>query len=93
MVNDFLSQLRNVIQEHIADEMFGVSELANEIGMSRSNLLRKIRKLTNASASQFIRQVRLQEAMEMLKKTSLTVSEVSYKVGFGSTSYFYQMFS
>jgi TolB-like protein/class 3 adenylate cyclase/Tfp pilus assembly protein PilF len=92
MVNDFLSQLRNVIQEHIADEMFGVSELANEIGMSRSNLLRKIRKLTNASASQFIRQVRLQEAMEMLKKTSLTVSEVSYKVGFGSTSYFIKCF-
>lgn len=92
MKNDFLIQLRNLIRENISDEMFGVSELANEIGMSRSNLLRKIKKLTNLSASQFIRQVRLQEAMEMLKKTSLTVSEVSYKVGFGSTSYFIKCF-
>ncbi len=90
--NDFLSQLRKVIQENIADEMFGVSELAGEISMSRSSLLRKIKKLTNVSASQFIRQVRLQQAMDMLKKSSLTVSEVSFKVGFSSTSYFIKCF-
>jgi len=92
MENDFLSQLQDVIKQNISDEMFGVSELAAEIGMSRSNLLRRIKKYTNVSASQFIRQVKLQEAMEMLKKTSLTVSEVSYKVGFSSTSYFIKCF-
>lgn len=90
--NDFLKRLTKIIQENIADEMFGVSELANEIGMSRSNLLRKIKKSTNESASQFIRKARLKKSLEILKKTSLTVSEVSYKVGFGSTSYFIKCF-
>jgi len=90
--NDFLIKLTDIIIENISDEMFGVSELASEIGMSRSNLLRKIKKSTNLSASQFIRQVRLEKAMEMLKQTSLTVSEVSYKVGFSSTSYFIKCF-
>jgi len=76
----------------MSNEQFGVSELAEEIGMSRSNLLRKVQKSTNLSASQFIRQVRLKKAMELLKEKSFNVSEVSYEVGFNSTSYFIKCF-
>lgn len=90
--NDFIKQIKALINENISDENFGVSELANAIGMSRSNLLRKIKKSTNLSASQFIRQIRLQKAMELLHQSGLTVSEVSYQVGFGSTSYFIKCF-
>ena len=90
--NDFLSKATAAIEENLSNEQFGVSELAHEMGMSRSNLLRKVKKLTNLSASQFIRQVRLEAAMELLKETSLTTSEISYRVGFGSTSYFIKCF-
>ena len=90
--NDFLSAITQIIQENIANERFGVSELASETNMSRSNLLRKIKNLTGLSASQFIRQVRLKEAMEMLREGNVTVSEVSYAVGFGSISYFIKCF-
>ncbi|MBE9509811.1 MAG: helix-turn-helix domain-containing protein, partial [Bacteroidetes bacterium] len=90
--NDFLSKITEIIVENISNERFGVSELAHEIGMSRSNLLRKVKKLSKISVSQFIRQVRLKHAMEMLRQTSLTVSEVSYKVGFSSISYFIKCF-
>ena len=90
--NDFLKQITEVIGENLPNEQFGVSELAGEIGMSRSNLLRKIKKMTGLSVSQFIRQERLKRAMEMLKETSLTVSEVSFQVGFSSTSYFIKCF-
>jgi len=90
--SDFLNQLTQIIEDNISNEQFGVSELANKIGMSRSNLLRKIKKLTNLSVSQFIRQIRLKNAMDLLKQDSFTVSEVSYKVGFGSTSYFIKCF-
>ena len=65
--HDFLNKISTVIEENLSDERFGVSELAREINMSRSNLLRKVKKLTRFSASQFIRQVRLKKAMEMLK--------------------------
>ena len=90
--DDFLNKITEIIMENISNEKFGVSELAREIGMSRSNLLRKVKKLSKLSVSQFIRQVRLKGAMEMLRQTSLTVSEVSYQVGFGSTSYFIKCF-
>ena len=88
----FIEQAEAIIRENMAEEQFGVSELADAMNMSRSNLLRKIKKQTQLSASQYIRQVRLQEAMKLLKQTSLTVSEVSYQVGFGSASYFIKCF-
>ncbi len=88
----FIEQAEAIIRENMAEEQFGVSELADATNMSRSNLLRKIKKQTQLSASQYIRQVRLQEAMKLLKQTSLTVSEVSYQVGFGSASYFIKCF-
>ena len=92
MENDFLNKITGIIEENLSDERFGVSELANKIGMSRSNLLRKVKKLNGQSVSQFIRKVRLENAMEMLKENDQTVSEVSYEVGFGSTSYFIKCF-
>tara|TARA_R100001143_G_C3361257_1_gene136191 strand:- start:5325 stop:7367 length:2043 start_codon:yes stop_codon:yes gene_type:complete len=92
MQKEFISHITEIIIANIDDEQFGVSELASKLHMSRSTLLRKIRKQTKLSASQFIRQVRLEMAMDMLKNESYTVSEISYKVGFGSTSYFIKCF-
>ncbi len=90
--NDFLNKITKIIEANISNEQFGVSELANEIGMSRSNLLRKVKSLAKVSVSQFIRQIRLKHALDLLKQNAYTVSEVSYKVGFGSTSYFIKCF-
>ena len=88
----FIDQAEAVILEHIANEQFGVSELADLMHMSRSSLLRKIKKQTQLSASQFIRQVRLQKGMKLLEETELTVSEISDHVGFGNNSYFIKCF-
>lgn len=90
--NDFLKRTIAFVEENMSNELFGVSELAIKVGMSRSNLLRKIKKLTGLSVSQFISQIRLKRAMEMLREQSFNVSEVSYKVGFNSTSYFIKCF-
>ncbi|MGK7397393.1 MAG: helix-turn-helix domain-containing protein [Candidatus Cyclobacteriaceae bacterium M3_2C_046] len=89
---EFIEELEAIILDNVSNEQFGVSELAEAMNMSRSNLLRKIKKHTNLSASQFIRQVRLKKGMELLKQTSMSVSEVSFQVGFGSTSYFIKCF-
>lgn len=92
MEDNFINKIESVILENLSNEQFGVSELAEIMNMSRSNLLRKIKKNTQLSASQFIRQVRLKKSMQMLKQTSLTISEISFQVGFGSTSYFIKCF-
>jgi TolB-like protein/AraC-like DNA-binding protein len=89
---DFLTQLSAIVEKSISNEQFGVSELADQMNMSRSNLLRKVKRETNLSVSQLISQVRLTRAMQLLKTTSGNVSEVSHQVGFGSTSYFIKCF-
>lgn len=92
MDDQFLNKLTEILEANLENEHFGVSELAHALGMSRSNLHRKIIVASKISANQFIRQFRLQKGMEILKHTSFTVSEVSYKVGFGSPSYFIKCF-
>jgi TolB-like protein/AraC-like DNA-binding protein len=84
----FLDKAKRLVMENISNEQFGVSELADAMAMSRSNLLRKIKKETELSASVFIRQIRLEKARELLLTEELTISEISDEVGFGSPSYF-----
>ncbi|PTX62885.1 TolB-like protein [Kordia periserrulae] len=90
--SDFLQKAKALVLAHLSDEQFGVSELAEATNMSRSNLLRKIKKETQLSASQFIRNIRLEKGKELLEDTELTISEISYEVGFGNTSYFIKCF-
>ncbi len=89
---EFLKKLTEITEANLQNENFGVSELAREMGMSRGNLHKKITSAAKISASQFICQMRLKYAFELLRKNSLTASEVAYKVGFGSVSYFSKCF-
>jgi TolB-like protein/AraC-like DNA-binding protein len=89
----FLDRLFKTIEAHYEDEQFGVSELAMEMGFSRSQLHRRLHSLTSKSASQVIREYRLEKAREMLEKDVANVSEIAYQVGFGSPSYFNTCFS
>lgn len=84
----FLAELTTIVRENMGNEKFGVSELAEKVHMSRSNLLRKVQKASGLTASVFIRNIRLAEAQQLLWKKELTVSEVAYQVGFNSVSYF-----
>ncbi len=90
--SNFSSQAKAIILENISKEQFGVSELAELMHMSRSNLLRKLKKETQLSASQFIRLVRLEKSKELLKQNTFTVSEIAFQIGFGSTSYYVKCF-
>lgn len=74
------------------NEHFGVAELAESMNMSRSNLLRKVKKLTNVPVNQLIREARLKRAMELLQSSGSNVSEVAHEVGFNSPSYFIKCF-
>ena len=88
----FAQQLNEIIDSNIQNERFGVSELAYELKMSRSNLHRKIKAATGESVSQYLKKVRLNKAVELLKEQSYTISEVAFAVGFGSVNYFSKCF-
>lgn len=87
-----LESIRQVIEKNIGNEQFTVSDLASEVGLSRSMLHRKLIRLTGKSATELITEIRLTRARELLKNNGATVSEVAYKVGFSSPSYFNKVF-
>lgn len=84
----FIKKLIDIIEINLENENFGVIELAKEAGISRSQLHRKLLDVEGKSTSQFIREYRLEKAMEMLKQNSGTASEIAYRVGFSSPTYF-----
>jgi len=89
---EFLIRLDEIININLADEHFGVSELAGELGMSRANLHRKVTMLLGTTVSRYIRQKRLGKGHDLLQHTNLKVSEVAYQVGFSSVTYFIKCF-
>jgi signal transduction histidine kinase/DNA-binding response OmpR family regulator/ligand-binding sensor domain-containing protein len=88
----FLKKVAAIVEQRIGDENFSVEELGQEVGMSRSQLHRKLTALTNQSPSDFIRYMRLHRAMALLKGNAGTVAEVAYSVGFGDPSHFSRKF-
>ncbi|MFK7953756.1 MAG: helix-turn-helix domain-containing protein [Ekhidna sp.] len=90
--DDFLQKVIEEIERNLSDEHFEVPDLADALNMSRSSLLRKVKSASGLSVSVFIRKVRLHHAKQLLSDDSFTSSEVSFKVGFNSTSYFTKCF-
>ncbi|HZV13015.1 MAG TPA: tetratricopeptide repeat protein, partial [Candidatus Kapabacteria bacterium] len=88
----FLRNVAAAINENMSDEKFDVEMLAQKVGMSRVQLHRKLRALTDQPASDLIRSMRLDRAMLMLKRNAATVSEAAYAVGFSDPSYFAKCF-
>jgi tetratricopeptide (TPR) repeat protein/AraC-like DNA-binding protein len=88
----FIRKLTDIILANLSNENFGVKELAQESVMSLYRLSRKLHSINKKTTNQFIREVRLQKAMEMLQVGFYTASEISYKVGFGSPTYFNKSF-
>ncbi|OMP29919.1 helix-turn-helix domain-containing protein [Mangrovimonas sp. DI 80] len=89
----FVERLNNILISNFTNEHFGVQELADEVGMSRSQMHRKLNTLLGKSSSQFIREYRLERALEMLQNEEATASEIAYRVGFNSPTYFNTCFS
>ena len=89
-----VDKLSQEVEDNLKNEQFGVEELAEKIGMSRSNLHRKLQDATGQSVSQFIREYRLKRAMGILQADDqITAVEVANEVGFGSATYFSKSFT
>ena len=90
---EFLRRVNESILAHLADESFGVDQLGAHIGMSRTQVHRKLKALTGQSPGEGIRSTRLHRGLALLRAQVGTVAEVSYQVGFGSPAAFSTAFS
>ena len=88
----FLNKAKQIIERYLSKNDFGVEQLSQEINMSSSQLLRKLKALTNMTINEFIRDYRLQRADELLRQKISNVSEIAFRVGFENLSYFSKVF-
>lgn len=84
----FMDKVMAVINENIGNSNLNVEFLAREVGYSRVQLHRKIKTLTGMAPSNFIRNIRLKQAANLLKENKVTISQVAYAVGFVNSTFF-----
>lgn len=88
----FVTRLREIIQQHLADSDFSVERLGEEIGLSRVQVYRKVKVLTGKTPVELLRKARLMKARTMVTTTDRSIAEIAYATGFTSPSYFNKCF-
>ncbi|MBA4409684.1 MAG: ATP-binding protein [Bacteroidota bacterium] len=90
--DSFIQKIRSVMEENLGDDNFDVHKLSRVLGMSRSQLYRKFKSLTNKSVIDYFWTLRLYKAQNLLQTTVMNVSEVAWAVGFKNLSHFSRAF-
>lgn len=88
----FIQKVREIIAENMSDSAFGIPKLCEALDMTRMQLYRKFKALTNQSASPMIRSIRLKNAKFLLENSDLNVSEIAYDTGFTDPNHFSRVF-
>lgn len=88
----FLAKLVAIVEENIADPEFGTVKISREVGVSRTQLYRKMSALTEMTVKEFIRSIRLKRAAQLIVQEQMNISEAAYSVGFLQVAYFRKCF-
>jgi signal transduction histidine kinase/DNA-binding response OmpR family regulator len=88
----FINKFRKIIEEKLIDSDLNVDEIGKNLGLSRVQLYRKIKSLTNYAPNELVRIIRLKAAEQLILKTEKSISEIAYETGFSSPSYFTKCF-
>lgn len=88
----FLEEFKNIISVEFTNPDFTIENLCEQMGFSRSQLYKKIKLLLGVSAVDYLQEMRLREAMHLLKTTAFTISEIAFRVGYNDQRYFSSRF-
>lgn len=89
----FFEKITKCIQDHLSEPEFNADTIAEEVGMSKASLYKKVKNVIGITPHGLIKQYRLKRAADLLRQTDMSVSEVIYETGFNSRSYFYKSFN
>ena len=87
-----MERIVNCVHEHLSDPEYNVETLADEIGLSRAQLHRKMKEMTGIATGKFIRDMRMKEAAHLLELGTINISQIAYRVGFNDQNHFSQVF-
>lgn len=89
----FLEKLQSIVLEHLDKPKFNAEMLSKLVGLSMTQLHRRLTTLTGLSTGRYIYSIRLQEAKQRIEQTNLTISEIAYQTGFSDPAYFTRLFT
>lgn len=89
---DFIDKFKEYVENNLSDSDMSVDDIARNLGLSKSQLYRKIKSLTDYSPNELIRIIRLRYSRNLLKEPNVNIANVTYAVGFSSQSYFTKCF-
>lgn len=90
--NQFYQSFLHILEERINESDLSVEDFTQRLGISRTQLHRKLKALTGLSVNQVVRNVRLQKGLALIRQGQRTIAEVAYEVGFSSPAYFTERF-
>lgn len=85
---ELMERIMKVVNENMGDSDFNVEKMCNEVGVSRTQLHRKLKEMTGVPTSEFLRNIRLNEAARLIREGKINITQVSYMVGFSNNSHF-----
>jgi YesN/AraC family two-component response regulator len=91
--DSFMNRVKKTMESNIMDENFDIKKLCSELAMSRTQLYRKFRTLTDMTVSQYMQHLRLHKAMLLITQNNVRVSEAAYQTGFKNLSHFSRAFT
>jgi signal transduction histidine kinase/DNA-binding response OmpR family regulator len=92
MDQKFLSKAISIVEDNISSSEFDVAEFCKKMGISRTNMHRKIKAITNQSTTEFIKSIRMKRAAQLIEQQTGNISEIAYQVGYDNLSYFTRCF-
>ncbi len=92
MEDAFMQRIRAIMQANLGNEDLDIQNICDQISMSRTQLYRKFRSLTNRTVTEYLRSLRLHRAQELLEGHKLTVTEAAYRTGFRNVSHFSRVY-
>ena len=87
-----MGKLMQYIEEHISDENLKIEDMADAVSLGRTVFYSKIKQLVGLTPSDFLRQIRMQRAIQLVEKSKLSFSEIAYSSGFSDPKYFSKCF-
>ncbi|MBR5687016.1 MAG: response regulator [Prevotella sp.] len=90
--DSLMERIMKTVNQHMQDADFNVDKLADEVGLSRTQLHRKMKEITGISTGEFIRNIRLQQAARLIREGKVNIAQVAYSVGFNNQTYFSTVF-
>ena len=85
---ELMERIMKVVNENMSDSDFNVEKMCDEVGVSRTQLHRKLKEMTGVPTSEFLRNIRLNEAARLIRERKINITQVSYMVGFANNSHF-----